>query len=50
MDTQLQECVADALARAYDGQPLADMRDEHAVLHMEAAEAVIRALCESSAE
>ena len=36
--------IADVLARAYDGQPLAGMRDEHADLHREAADAVLAAL------
>ncbi|MHC3450781.1 hypothetical protein [Streptomyces prasinus] len=38
------DAIADALARAYDGQPLADLRDEHAALHLEAAVAVYDAL------
>ncbi|NEB70340.1 hypothetical protein G3I39_25265 [Streptomyces fulvissimus] len=36
--------IADTLARTYDGQPLGDMRDEHAALHVEAADAVLGAL------
>jgi hypothetical protein len=39
-----REQIADALARAYDGQPLAEMRDEHASLHLEAADAVLARL------
>jgi hypothetical protein len=35
--------IADTLARTYDGQPLDDMRDEHAALHIEAADAVLGA-------
>lgn len=37
----LREQIADTLARTYDGQPIADLRDEHAALHLEAADAVI---------
>ncbi|MFI1408832.1 hypothetical protein ACH4Y0_02665 [Streptomyces sp. NPDC020707] len=33
--------IADVLARTYDGQALADLRDEHAEAHLEAAEAVL---------
>ncbi|WP_042174646.1 hypothetical protein [Streptomyces sp. NBRC 110035] len=33
--------IADVLARAYDGQSLAELRDEHAALHLEAAAAVL---------
>lgn len=36
--------IADTLAWAYDGQPLEGMRDEHAALHVEAADAVLVAL------
>ncbi|WP_329376169.1 hypothetical protein [Streptomyces sp. NBC_01483] len=39
-----RERIADTLARTYDGQPLAGMRDEHAELHTEAADAVLAAL------
>jgi hypothetical protein len=39
-----REQIADTLARTYDGQPLAEMRDEHAALHLEAADAVLAAL------
>jgi len=38
------DAIADVLARAYDGQPLTDLRDEHAALHREAADAVLEAL------
>lgn len=40
----LRDRVADTLARAYDGQPLAELRDEHASLHAEAADAVLDCL------
>jgi hypothetical protein len=43
-DTTLSDRIADTLARAYDGQPLADLRDEHAALHREAAGTVVDAL------
>jgi hypothetical protein len=43
-ETTLSGYVADALARTYDGQPLTDLRDEHAELHREAAGAVLSAL------
>ncbi|MCF3960287.1 hypothetical protein [Streptomyces fuscigenes] len=33
--------VADTLARAYDGRPLATLREEHAALHLEAADALL---------
>jgi hypothetical protein len=36
--------VADALARSYDGQPLTGLRDEHAALHRDAADAVLAAI------
>lgn len=36
--------IADTLARTYDGQPLDDLRDEHAEHHQEAATAVLGAL------
>jgi hypothetical protein len=36
-----REQIADILARTYDGQPLADLRDEHAAPHLEAADAVL---------
>lgn len=36
--------LADALARVYDGKPLAELRDEHADLHLEAADAVLAGL------
>jgi hypothetical protein len=39
-----REQIADVLARTYDGQPLGDMRDEHAALHLEAADAVLATL------
>lgn len=39
-----REELADLLARTYDGQPLADLRDEHAADHLEAADAVLEAL------
>jgi hypothetical protein len=39
-----RERIADTLARTYDGQPLAGMRDEHAALHTEAADAVLASL------
>ncbi|MEU0656066.1 hypothetical protein ABZ485_28010 [Streptomyces albogriseolus] len=39
-----REELADLLARTYDGQPLADLRDEHAAHHLEAADAVLEAL------
>lgn len=38
------EYIADVLARTYDGQPLTEMRDEHAAAHIEAAEAVLATL------
>lgn len=34
--------IADVLARHYDGQPLDQLRDEHAAHHLEAAEALLR--------
>jgi hypothetical protein len=36
-----REQIADILARTYDGQPLTDLRDEHAALHLEAADALL---------
>ncbi|MFD7995579.1 hypothetical protein [Streptomyces mexicanus] len=42
--TPSREQIADALARTYDGQPLAELRDEHAALHLEAADAVLARL------
>ncbi|MGW2116026.1 hypothetical protein [Streptomyces zhihengii] len=42
--TITRDQIADTLARTYDGQPLEDMRDEHAALHVEAADAVLVAL------
>ncbi|MGA5670019.1 hypothetical protein ACPCTG_31630 [Streptomyces pseudogriseolus] len=36
-----REELADILARTYDGQPLDQLRDEHAALHLEAADAVL---------
>ena len=44
MEMDLRERIADALARTYEGQPLADLRDEHAADHQEAAEAVMQIL------
>lgn len=38
---ELRDRIADILARAYDGQPLVDLRDEHAAHHLEAADAVL---------
>jgi transcriptional regulator of met regulon len=40
----MRDLIADVLARAYDGQPLADMRGEHAAHHLEAADAVMQCL------
>jgi hypothetical protein len=45
-----RERIADALARTYDGQPLADLRDEHAALHLEAADAVLAAQVDAEAD
>jgi hypothetical protein len=42
--TTLRDQIADVLARTYDGQPLDELRDEHAELHREAADAVAAAL------
>ena len=39
-----REELADILARTYDGVPLTDLRDEHAALHLEAADRVLEAL------
>lgn len=39
-----REELADVLARVYDGQPLADLRDEHAAHHLEAADRVLDAM------
>lgn len=36
-----REQIADVLARTYDGQPVADLREEHAALHLEAADALM---------
>jgi hypothetical protein len=36
-----REAIADVLAQTYDGQPLAELRDEHAAHHLEAADAVL---------
>lgn len=44
MATTTRDEIADVLARAYDGKPIADLRDEHAQLHREAATAVHDAL------
>lgn len=37
----LRDQIADTLARSYDGTPLADLREEHAEHHQEAASAVL---------
>jgi hypothetical protein len=39
-----REELADVLARVYDGQPLDQLRDEHAAHHLEAADAVLEVL------
>jgi len=36
--------LADVLARTYDGQSLAELRDEHAAHHIQAADAVLDSL------
>ncbi|MTE20294.1 hypothetical protein F0L17_14485 [Streptomyces sp. TRM43335] len=42
MTTTDRDRIADVLARHYDGRSLADLRDEHAQHHLEAADALIR--------
>lgn len=42
--TTIRDRIADRLARAYDGQALSDLRDEHAGPHIEAADAVLATL------
>lgn len=44
MPALTREALADVLARAYDGQPLDQLRDEHAAHHLEAADRVLEAL------
>ena len=39
-----REALADVLARVYDGQPLDQLRDEHAAHHLEAADRVLEVL------
>ncbi len=39
-----REELADVLARVYDGQPLADLRDEHAAHHLDAADRILEVL------
>lgn len=43
-DPTLRDQIADTLARSYDGIPLAELRDEHADHHLEAADAVLARL------
>jgi hypothetical protein len=45
-DLSRRDQIADILARAYDGQPLADLRDEHAESHLDAADAVMAGLAD----
>jgi hypothetical protein len=40
----IRDQIADTLARTYDGHALADLRDEHAEPHLEAADAVLAIL------
>jgi hypothetical protein len=42
-----REKIADVLARTYDGQPLSQLRDEHAALHLEAADALLARMREA---
>lgn len=42
--SDVRDRIADILARTYDGQALADLRDEHAEPHLEAAGAVLAGL------
>ncbi|WP_055694669.1 hypothetical protein [Streptomyces prasinopilosus] len=44
-----REDVADVLARVYDGQPLDQLRDEHAAHHLEAADALLARLSDPAA-
>ncbi|MFC9891511.1 hypothetical protein [Streptomyces pilosus] len=39
-----REALADVLARAYDGQALDQLREEHATHHLEAADRVLEVL------
>lgn len=47
--TGLRDRIADALARHYDGQHLAELREEHAAHHTEAADAVLAVLPDQQA-
>ena len=44
-----REEIADVLARTYDGQPLAELREEHAALHLEAADALLARMTDPAA-
>jgi len=41
MTTDDRRRIADVLARHYDGQPLDELREEHAAHHLEAADRLI---------
>jgi hypothetical protein len=41
MTTLTRDEIADVLARTYDGQPLVELRDEHAAHHLEAADKLL---------